>query len=629
MQKSSLRLSLWFYIILLIAILNLFFLSANVIFLKDSTSSNLWMLFSISIAGLFSGLISHNKKISSLLGTIYSLVLFLVFFLGIKYLQIGLMGRLASTLPHNIPLVLMAGSVWILQFFLAWIIRSPFDKLYNLLAAESRFTDNETYATFIRETLGGKGHKNFASRSAAGLANIAILLLIFTFFSLSIAPQMKVLITIFIVLFGMAALGFYLICYQSEQLLDWKLSGLSIPEKLSLNWNRLILLLLGLSLAASLSIPWYFRVFNLQSLNQGLEDKLSGINITIAPDEEGVHYQKSTNIVNNQTNISAMYVISSINIKTWDNVIEDKNTVVSNIMKLELQLTSPSLTRQVFSIDKFGPDTMNSDDLNQEDSLLVLSSNRVLAHIQEKGQLSFSMVVEKKTATTVIEIPADETARAQVRVQVIQIILWSLLGLGALYFVLGLIGGVLLLKYRYTRRTPLVSFLIRRYERIKGLINALFFFFRLMGRFFLAVFGLRKVKDKNKEDLANPVAQQLYSLFKQKEGMSDEKKEEVLTIIREFVRLIDVASRLIVPYRYFYGPREYMDKVCGFQPDLRKILDKIVELFNESRYSLHILGESKLKNFSGAVKFAIDEMNKLDVGVKSMAERAEDDNQKK
>ncbi len=603
-------------------VLIIVFLLVNTSLLKDESFQNAWITLAIGLGSILSALFMNREKASPFMRIVFSLLAFTIVFFGIKYFQLIVLKRLVTSLPRDLALLVISGSLFSLNLIFTWIMQSRFKRLYHLLDSEKEYENTETYLSVLRENIGGLNINTFSTKLAGTLGNITIVLLILSFITLVLQPDFKTHASIALVLYALSALGVYLLTYQMQRLLEWKLQGLSIPEITTHNWNRLIALLLGSALVVSLALPWYFKVFDFSNLNQGLKDRLTGVNITINPDPGEVRFKPSTNSPTQDTRSAQQYVVSSLNAKVWKGVSRPKSEVLKDIQSLELKLASPSLIRQIFTIDLYGPVKLYSDDLNRDNALIILSTNVFLAELSPEGQILLDFVVEKQNDTTIIDTPVDEVQEASFRMSVLRTILWSILGLVGLYFVSAIVGGILMIRYRYTRRSPLAQFFINRYNSVRGLINAVFFFFRLIGRFFLVVLGLRKADNRPKEKMANPVAQQLYSLFKQKEDMTDEKKDEVMTIIKEFVKLIDVTSRLIVPYRFFYGPKEYLDKVVSFQPDLKKIMEKISGIFNESRYSLHILGEAKLKAFSGSVAFAMEQISKLDVGgIKSQAER--------
>ena len=174
------------------------------------------------------------------------------------------------------------------------------------------------------------------------------------------------------------------------------------------------------------------------------------------------------------------------------------------------------------------------------------------------------------------------------------------------YLILAIIGGILSAAYRYKKRSPFVEFMIRRYKRVQTILQVFGGLFVLIGRLFLAIFGLHKFRSNiSDRELASPVAQQLFALFNIDNELPDEKKDEIKTIIREFVRMIDVLNRYTIPYRFYYGPMEYIDKVINEAPEEEETLRKIVTIFNESRYSLHLLDEAKKTGYMEAVAYVI------------------------
>ncbi|MFN3660944.1 MAG: DUF4129 domain-containing protein, partial [Brevinematales bacterium] len=120
--------------------------------------------------------------------------------------------------------------------------------------------------------------------------------------------------------------------------------------------------------------------------------------------------------------------------------------------------------------------------------------------------------------------------------------------------------------------------------------------------------ALTKRKETKTENEA--LRQQLYALFENTEASSDEKKKEIMTIVKYFVMLIETASSRVLPYRPSYGPLEYIEKLTQNIPSLRESLLWIVSVFNESRYSLHLLSQEKRSTFTQTVETVITELNK-------------------
>ena len=115
----------------------------------------------------------------------------------------------------------------------------------------------------------------------------------------------------------------------------------------------------------------------------------------------------------------------------------------------------------------------------------------------------------------------------------------------------------------------------------------------------------REEKTENEE-----LRKQLYALFESGSEVSDEKKEEIMTIVRYFVNLIEAASVRVLPYRPSYGPLEYVEKLVVNLPSLRESLLWIVSVFNESRYSQHLLSVEKRNAFAQTVETVISEISK-------------------
>ncbi len=193
-------------------------------------------------------------------------------------------------------------------------------------------------------------------------------------------------------------------------------------------------------------------------------------------------------------------------------------------------------------------------------------------------------------------------------------VLYAAIGIFVLFFVFGIIGAALNRKLRYNRKSKFAQMFINVYRAMRGLIDGLGLFFALIGRFFAALFGFHKFRGKvDDKELAQPVAAQLFMLFGDDQQMSDDKKDEIRTIVRDFVKMIEVTGRFVTPYRFYYGPLEYIDLVIARVPELKEVLQITVRTFNESRYSLHILSDVKIGNFQGAVKYVIDHITEIGV----------------
>ncbi len=197
------------------------------------------------------------------------------------------------------------------------------------------------------------------------------------------------------------------------------------------------------------------------------------------------------------------------------------------------------------------------------------------------------------------------------------VLLWGLrilVILVGVYLVLGLIGYFFTTFWSYKPKNRLIQWFIAFYEKnrlvfqICGTVIRLFvmILFTITGVTFIRQ-RLQKRKEKHKENEA--LKQQLYALFENASTTSDEKKEEIMTIVKYFVMLIEAASSRILPYRPSYGPLEYIEKLTASLPSVRESLLWIVGVFNESRYSLHLLSQEKIHAFEETVQTVIGEIN--------------------
>lgn len=181
---------------------------------------------------------------------------------------------------------------------------------------------------------------------------------------------------------------------------------------------------------------------------------------------------------------------------------------------------------------------------------------------------------------------------------------WAFFGLGvfaAVYLLLALIGYFVFRHYKTTFVHGWPKFFINRYITVTSILSLFWEALTAFGRLFVP-----KKKKKPEEDRDKKLKQHLSSYFNLSEALPDGKREEILWIIREFVRFIDECNRLVTPYFYYLGPSEYTQKVKGLLPALSADLGKIVDVFNESRYSLHLLDQKTKDDFSAAVNRTIN-----------------------
>lgn len=211
------------------------------------------------------------------------------------------------------------------------------------------------------------------------------------------------------------------------------------------------------------------------------------------------------------------------------------------------------------------------------------------------------------TNTTVTIVENDQYRKdAEFRMRVLVIAFYTVVGLAGLYVLLGIVGGIMYVGLRYKKRGKVAQFFINRYMKMRGLLTAIAGFFVVFFKFFLSLFGFRGFGGKEQEkDISKEISQMLYAMFKANEEMTDEKKEEILTIVKQFVALIQITGRYVTPYRFYQGPLEYIHLVIQNKPELKKSLLKIVDIFNESRYSLHLLTLEKKAMYEKTINFVI------------------------
>jgi hypothetical protein len=490
--------------------------SVSSLIFDHSADSVAWINYAIFAMGFFPAFFFVIKNPPHILKVLYSLIGAVLTY-GIIRFGISYIPRFAQIrYLDDFILGIVFSAIFAMELMFMTYLHGK-SKTYNFLFKnEKSFNNKDDYASWLREETVGTRKAKIIPGYLNQVTIIAMLLLIFTFVSLSKAPQGKVLHTIFFTGFALSALGIYMLLYQSQSILKWKIESYTIPKKIFKNWNTLIGLLLIPVIAIPLLLPWNFRVFNVQAVGDYLDNSLSGVTI---------------NLQDHRKSDSEMY----------PREIGDETTVETEDLR-------PVYTEQ--------------------------------------------------------PVEGDENLG-------LKIFLYSIAGIIVLYIIFAIIGGILEHKYKYTMRTRFVQFFINRYKSLRGVIDAILTFVTLIGKFFLALLGLHRFKREEDGKTASPVAQSLFSLFKFDEKVTDEKKEEIRTIIKEFVSLIDVTSRYVTPYRFFYGPEEYVEILIKSLPDMEHYLRGIVRTFNESRYSLHILTSKQIDTFRDSVSYVIGKLSEV------------------
>ncbi len=173
------------------------------------------------------------------------------------------------------------------------------------------------------------------------------------------------------------------------------------------------------------------------------------------------------------------------------------------------------------------------------------------------------------------------------------------------YLLLAFVGGIL--KLIYKKKIPFwAKFFIFFYENLIGiLIKIKEFVLLLISSLMEAFFSKKEEREKEK------LSRHFYNLFGNYKKLPTEKQREIETMVKEFVRLIQVASRFVLPYVFYYGPKEYMDKVSEKVKNAEGEIRDVVSIFNESRYSLHLLSEEKKILFRRQIDIIIDKITRL------------------
>ncbi len=174
-----------------------------------------------------------------------------------------------------------------------------------------------------------------------------------------------------------------------------------------------------------------------------------------------------------------------------------------------------------------------------------------------------------------------------------------------LYLSFSFLGLILKMIYGNKKKIPkVVRFFISCFDIL------LFFILKVKDfvvMIFLDFFKFGKKEKKESEKLVK----HFYTFFGEYKKLPSEKQKEIESIIKEFIRLIQVASKFILPYSFYLGPGEYMNMVSEKVESAQEEIKETVNIFNESRYSLHILSKEKIERFRKLVDMIIDKITKL------------------
>lgn len=177
-----------------------------------------------------------------------------------------------------------------------------------------------------------------------------------------------------------------------------------------------------------------------------------------------------------------------------------------------------------------------------------------------------------------------------------------------IYTVFAIIGGLFYLIFRDKKVPGFIGFFIRSFKSYIGFFYSIFSMLRSIVEGLLSLLGIGVEKVVVKTELERKLEQRMMQMFKNYDHLTSEKIEEIKTIIKEFIRLIQTASRTVTPYAFYMGPKEYVNKIIEKLPSYTKELQQIVSTFNESRYSLHLLSVEKKEMFRHNIQVVIEKM---------------------
>ncbi|MGC8764339.1 MAG: hypothetical protein ACP5QT_00415 [Brevinematia bacterium] len=169
------------------------------------------------------------------------------------------------------------------------------------------------------------------------------------------------------------------------------------------------------------------------------------------------------------------------------------------------------------------------------------------------------------------------------------------------------VGLLLKLIYRNKKKIPLIArFFIFCFDSLVSLLLKIRDFMRLIFELAIDFFSKRKEKKPDEK-----LVRHFYTFFGEYKKLPSEKQKEIESIIKEFIRLIQVSSRFVLPYTFYFGPKEYMDKVSEKVEVAREEIDEVTNIFNESRYSLHLLSDEKKQKFRKLIDLIIEKITRM------------------
>jgi hypothetical protein len=172
----------------------------------------------------------------------------------------------------------------------------------------------------------------------------------------------------------------------------------------------------------------------------------------------------------------------------------------------------------------------------------------------------------------------------------------------SIYLLLSIIGFFFYVRYKNKEKSVVALFFINRYQALLTFLNITGEVLVTIITGLLKLFGFLKEKKEVDDKKNKQIEKELYSLFDEFQNLPDAKKKEIKTIINLFVRFIEIANRFLTPYYFFYGPTEYIYKIITLLPSYKNELQEIAAVFNESRYSLHLISDERIEKFRSNIE---------------------------
>jgi len=173
-----------------------------------------------------------------------------------------------------------------------------------------------------------------------------------------------------------------------------------------------------------------------------------------------------------------------------------------------------------------------------------------------------------------------------------------------LYFILGFTGFIISKIYKGRKPPSWALIFIYFYSHMKWVLNVIVQVIKAVIGLAVSMFSLIFYRGEKPEKKDAALEKHLLSMFDSFNEMKDEKKDEIKTIVQKFMRFL-AEVRPVQAYMFNMGPSEYVKGLSRRLPKYKDNLDSIADIFNESRYSTHLLPERKIEKFSGDTDLVI------------------------